>query len=108
MNPKYGNRAKLCYKDTDSFVIYIKTEDFYKDIANNVERWLDTSDYDENDKRPLAVGMNKKVIALFKDELGRKIMEGFRAFRAKTYACLINGYNDDDYDKKRIINKKAK
>ena len=108
MNPKYGNRAKLCYKDTDSFVIYIKTEDFYKDIANNVERWLDTSDYDENDKRPLPVGMNKKVIALFKDELGRKIMEGFRAFRAKTYACLINGYNDDDYDKKRIINKKAK
>ena len=108
MNPKYGNRAKLCSKDTDSFVIYIKTEDFYKDIANNVERWLDTSDYDENDKRPLPVGMNKKVIALFKDELGRKIMEGFRAFRAKTYACLINGYNDDDYDKKRIINKKAK
>ena len=108
MNPKYGNRAKLCYKDTDSFVIYIKTEDFYKDIANDVERWLDTSDYDENDKRPLPVGMNKKVIALFKDELGRKIMEGFRAFRAKTYAYLINGYNDDDYDKKRIINKKAK
>ena len=108
MNPKYGNRAKLCYKDTDSFVIYIKTEDFYKDIANDVERWLDTSDYDENDKRPLPIGMSKKVIALFKDELGRKIMEGFCAFRAKTYAYLINGYNDDDYDKKRIINKKAK
>ena len=108
MNPKYGNRAKLCYKDTDSFVIYIKTEDFYKDIANDVERWLDTSDYDENDKRTLPVGMNKKVIALFKDELGQKIMEGFCAFRAKAYAYLINGYNDDDYDKKRIINKKAK
>ena len=108
MNPKYGNRAKLCYKDTDSFVIYIKTEDFYKDIANDVERWLDTSDYDENDKRPLPIGMSKKVIALFKDELGRKIMEGFCAFRAKIYAYLINGYNDDDYDKKRIINKKAK
>ena len=108
MNPKYGNRAKLCYKDTDSFVIYIKTEDFYKDIANDVERWLDTSDYDENDKRTLPVGMNKKVIALFKDELGQKIMEGFCVFRAKAYAYLINGYNDDDYDKKRIINKKAK
>ena len=69
---------------------------------------MDTSDYDENDKRPLPIGMSKKVIALFKDELGRKIMEGFCAFRAKIYAYLINGYNDDDYDKKRIINKKAK
>ena len=45
---KYGNRAELCYTDTDSFVIYIKTEDFYEDIANNVEKWFDTSTYDEN------------------------------------------------------------
>ena len=45
---------------------------------------------------------------MFKDELGGKIMEEFCALRAKTYAYLINGYNDDDYDKKRIINKKAK
>ena len=35
------------------FVIYIKTEDFYKDIAGNVERWFDTSNYDEKDERPL-------------------------------------------------------
>ena len=47
---KYGDRARLCYMDTDSFVIYIKTEDFYKDIANDVEKWFDTSKYDENDK----------------------------------------------------------
>ena len=33
IKPKYGDRAKLCYMDTDGFVIYIKTEDFYKDIA---------------------------------------------------------------------------
>ena len=43
IKPKYGDRAKLCYTDTDSFVIYIETEDFYKDIVNNVERWFDTS-----------------------------------------------------------------
>ena len=107
-NPKYGGRTKLCYMDTDSFVTHIKTEDFYKDIVNDVERQFDTSNYDENDKRPLLIGMNKKVIGLFKDELGGKIMEEFCALRAKTYAYLINGYNDDDYDKKRIINKKAK
>ena len=43
IKPKYGDQAKLCYVDTDSFVIYIKTEDFYKYIANDVERWFDTS-----------------------------------------------------------------
>ena len=46
---KYGDRAKLCYTDTDSFIIHIITEDFYKDISNDVEKWFDTSNYDEND-----------------------------------------------------------
>ena len=108
IKPKYGDRAKLCYMDTDSFVIHIITEDFYKDIANDVERWFDTFNCDENDKRLLPIGKNKKMIGLFKDELGGKIMEEFCALRAKTYAYLINGYNDDDYDKEKIINKKAK
>ena len=94
--------------DTDSFVIHIETEDFYKDIANDVEEWFDTSNYDENDKRLLPIGMNKKVIGLFKDELGGKIMEEFCALRAKTDKYLLNGYNDNDYDKEKIINKKAK
>ena len=51
IKPKYGDRAKLCYTDSDSSVIHIETEDFYEDIANDVERWYDTSNYDENDKR---------------------------------------------------------
>ena len=46
----YGDRAKLSYTDTDSFVIHVKTEDFYKDIANSVEKWFDTSNCDENDE----------------------------------------------------------
>ena len=48
-------------------------EDFYIDIAGDVERWFDTSNYDENYKRPLPIGKNKKVIGLFKDELGGKL-----------------------------------
>ena len=75
--------------DTDSFIIYIETEDFYKDIANDVERWFDASNYDENDERPLPIGKNKKVIGLFKDELGGKIMTEFVALRAKAYAYLM-------------------
>ena len=70
---KYQDNAKLCYKDTDSIIIHIKTEDFYRDIADDVEKWFDVSNYSEDDKRALPIGMNKKVIGLFKDELGGKI-----------------------------------
>ena len=64
IKPKYGGRAKLCCMDTDSIIILIITEDFYKYIANDVERWFDTFNYDENKtgKRPLPIGVNKKVI----------------------------------------------
>ena len=60
IKPKYGDKARLCYMDTDSFVMNIKTEDFYKDIADDVERWFDTSNFNEKDKRPLPIGKNKK------------------------------------------------
>ena len=56
--PKYGDRAKLCYTNTDSFIIYIKTEDFFEDISNDVEKWFDTSFYEKNDKRPLLIRKN--------------------------------------------------
>ena len=94
INPKYGDRAKLCYTDTDSFIIYIKTEDFFEDISNDVERWFDTSNYDENDKRPLPIGKNKKVPGLFKDELGGKIITEVVALRPKTYAYLMDDGSD--------------
>ena len=89
LKPKYSDKVKLCYMDTDSFVIFVKTEDFYKDIANDVDKWCDTSNYDEKDERPLSIGKNKKVIGMFKDELGGKIMIVFCALRAKAYAYLI-------------------
>ena len=82
-------RKQDCYMDTDSFVMHIKTEDFYKDIADDVERWFDTSNYNGKDERPLPIGKNKKVIGLFKDELGGKIIKEFCALRAKAYALMI-------------------
>ena len=60
MKPKYGNKVKLCYTDTDSFIINIKTNDFYEDIASDVENRFDTSNYEV--KRLLSMGKNKKVI----------------------------------------------
>ena len=94
IKPKYRDRAKFCHMDTDSFVIHIKTEDFYEDIADNVEKWFGTSNYDEHDKRPLPIGKNKKVIGLFKDELRGKIMKEFIGLRAKTYSHLMNAENE--------------
>ena len=90
IKPKYEDKTRLCYVDTDSFVINIKIEDCYKDIANDVEKWFDTSKYDKNDKRPLPIGINKKVIGKFKDELEGKIMIKFCAFRAKAYAYKLS------------------
>ena len=92
--PKYGDRAKLCYTYTDSFIIYIKTKYFFEDISNDVEKWFDTSNYDKNDKRPLPIGKNEKVPGLFKDELGGKIMIEFVAPRPKTYPYLDDDRND--------------
>ena len=60
IKPKYGGRAKLCYADTNTFIIDIITEDFYKDIANDVKKSFDTSNYDENHKRSLPIGKTRK------------------------------------------------
>ena len=100
IKPKYHDKAKLCYMDTDSFVIHIKTEDFYEDIANDVKEWSDSYNYDNN--RVLPKGKNRKVIGLFKDELGGKIMTEIVVLRAKTYAYLI----DDDTEHKKTKGKK--
>ena len=45
MRPKYGSKVKLCNMDTDSFIYEIETEDFYRDIAKDVETRFDTSGY---------------------------------------------------------------
>ena len=84
MVPKYGlNRLGLCYMDTDSLVYHIKTEDFYADIADDVETRFDTSRYNNKDARPLPIGKNKKVIGLMKDELGGSTMTEFTGLRPK-------------------------
>ena len=87
--------------NTDSFFINIFTEDFFEDINNDVERWFETSNYDKNDKRPLPMGMNKKVIGLFKDELAGKIMKEICALRAETYRYLMD-YDNEKKETKGI------
>ena len=98
VKPKYGDRVKLCYTDTDSFIIYIETENFFEDIPNDVERWFDTSNYSKNDKRPLPIDKNKKVPGLFKNELEGKIIIELVGLRPKIYAYLI----DDGSNHKKV------
>ena len=86
MKPKYGNKVELRYMDTDSFIMNIKTNNFYEDIASDVENRFDTSNYEVN--RSLPTGKNKKVIDLMKDELGGKIITEFATLRPKTYLFL--------------------
>ena len=104
----YGDKIRLCYTDTDSFIMHIKTDDFYEDISADVDKWFDTSNFNKNDNRPLEIVKNKKVLGKFKDETGRKIMTKFVALRAKTYSFFIDEYTDENYEKNRTLNKKAK
>ena len=100
MKPKYNDNVSLCYMDTDSFIMNIKTIDFYEDIASDVENRFDTSNYEANTsettaepsslersalaRRPLPTGKNKKVIGIMKDELGEKIITEFVTLRPLT------------------------
>ena len=93
MKPKYGDDVKLCYMDTDSFIMNIKTEDFYKDIVNDVEKRFETSNYECD--RPLSTGKNKKVIGLMKDELGGRVITEFVALKPKTYPYLTDDCKED-------------
>ena len=81
---KYEDRVKLCYMDTDSFVLNVRTEDFYKDISEDVKDRFDTSNF--NCDRPLPIGVNKKV----KDELGGGIITEFVALRPKAYSYITD------------------
>ena len=108
MKPKYNDNVKLCYMDTDSFIMNIK-KDFYEDIASDVENRFDTSNYEVN--RPLPTGKNKKVIGLMKDELGGKIITEFVTLRPKTYSFLTDDGKEDKKakgTKKCVIKKMIK
>ena len=93
IKPKYQQNAKLCYMDTDSFIIYLKTEDVYEVIADDVEKKIDTPNYEFD--RPLPTSKNKKVIGLMRNELGGKITTKFVTLKPKNYSYLMDDGNSD-------------
>ena len=93
VKPKYAENAKLCYVDTDSLVVHVKTDDIYKDIAEGVETRSDTSNFELD--RPLPKLKNEKVIGLMKDQLGGQTMKEFVGLRPKKYSYLKDN-NDEN------------
>ena len=109
LKPKYDQNVTLCFMDTDNFIVHMKIDDIYKDIAEDVETRSDAANFEID--RPLSKGKNKKVIGLMKDELGGQIMKEFFGLRAKTYSCLKEN-NDENKKakgtKKSVIRRKLK
>ena len=83
---KNVDKAKLLFTDTDSLMYEIETEDFYKDISADVKHRFDTSDYPPNHPSGIPSGINKKVLGMFKDEAGGKVIDEFVGLRAKLYS----------------------
>ncbi|XP_060083028.1 uncharacterized protein LOC132562303 [Ylistrum balloti] len=95
METKYGEKAKLLFTDTDSLAYEIQTEDFYKDISGDVAAKFDTSNFPKDHPSGIEVGRNKKVVGMFKDEAGGKIIREFVGLRAKLYSYkLLEGYEE--------------
>ena len=96
LKPKYGNKIELCYTDTDSFIPHIKTEDFYEDIANDAEESFNTSNYEIDSKQ---TNKSKKVLGKFKNELEGKIRTKFVNLYSKTYAYLVDNFEEKKRNK---------
>ena len=95
-------RFEDIFYDTDSFIVYLKSQDIYKDIGEDVETTFDTSVYElksNSIERQLPKGKNKKVFGLMKDELGRNIMTKFIGLRAKTYSYIIDDGSENKKQK---------
>ena len=97
IKPKYGERAKLLFTDTDSLAYEIETKDFYRDISSDVSSKFDTSNYPKNHPSGILTGVNKKVIGMFKDEAAGKQIAEFVGLRAKLYSYRV----EESYEEKK-------
>ena len=97
LKARYRENIKLCYTDTDSFIFSVKTNEFYQDISNDIEKWFNTSAYRKDIDRPLQKGININVIGKFKNELEGKLMTKCCGLKAKCYSYKL----DDDNEEKK-------
>ncbi|XP_022777822.1 uncharacterized protein LOC111319283 [Stylophora pistillata] len=95
---KYEDKAKLLFTDTDSLCYEIQTDDFYQDIKSDVHNLFDTSNISKDHPSGIQAGVNEKVVGMFKDEAGGKIIDEFAGLRAKLYCYKM--FEDGKEEKK--------
>ncbi|XP_020912011.1 uncharacterized protein LOC110249773 [Exaiptasia diaphana] len=100
IKPKYGEKAKLLFTDTDSLAYEIETEDFYKDISKDIQAKFDTSNFPKDHPSGIEVGVNKKVIGKFKDEAGGQQLTEFVGLRAKLYSYKMDEDEENECNQK--------
>ena len=109
---KKWEKVEVLYSDTDSLVLNIETDDFFKDISGDVKEWFDTNDFPKDHPAVLEglpiVKKNKKKIGLMKDECGGKILTEWVALRPKLYSFLTeNGEKQKAKGLKKSIKNKS-
>ena len=90
IKPKFQEKAKLLFTDTDSLCYEIETDDFFQDISQDVKEKFDTSNFPKDHPSNIPTGINKKVIGMMKDEAGGKIIEEFVELKAKLYSIKMH------------------
>ena len=101
LKKKYDNDVKLCYTDTDSFIIHVKTDDFYLDISAVVNKRFDTRSYSKNTNRPIEVGVNEQILGMMKGELGDDEMDESVNAGAKLYSYTRQTPNSEIKEAKK-------
>ncbi|KAJ4432649.1 hypothetical protein ANN_21272 [Periplaneta americana] len=89
MKEQFGDRFKLCYMDTDSFIYHAQTDDLYHDLQNVLDH-LDTSVYSPN--HILYSLQNKGVLGKFKDEIPNSHIDEFVGLKAKVYTLKCSDF----------------
>ena len=102
--PKYDDKIKLVYTDTDSYVIKVDTEDLYEDLKE-INDYTDFSDYPV--EHPNYDKTNKKVLGKFKDEMNGKIISKFIGLKPKSYCYKVYGEDKDHKKSKGIVKHKV-
>jgi hypothetical protein len=83
-----GDKVEVLQTDTDGLMLHIKTEDFYEDIKNDIDKWFDTSNFSDGDRFEIEA-KNKMKLGCFKIETGENIVTIFIGLRAKMYCYTI-------------------
>ena len=104
LKPKYNDKIKLAYTDTDSFTIHVETDDIYTDFKH-INQHMDFSDYPKNHECYNA--SNKKVLGEMKDELNGKIMTHFIGLKPKSYRYKVYGEDEEHKRSKGIVKHKV-